>query len=450
MNKMINSNEINKFHHLNTLILILSSLSMISLFFIAWLPSYFGLTPSSEIILGPVSDGHCDPITQGIGLHCFGDYYFPLNFINDIYPWDTDGAPPYSAAALLVFSFFNKLSTIFNIGSIGLITYLIISPFTLLFMLVKSFRKFRYPVLYLVIIFTHIIASYPFLFAFDRGNSILLALPLLIFLFKSYQEKNYSKFLIFVILLSFIKIHFIIFLLILLTTRKIGKILLFGFVAIVANILPFVIYGNNFLHNLSSYLHEVLSFQEYTPPGLLNFNLSLPNSVAILERLFFDVDPVNITYLSSSVPIFCLILVCFYLWIYGSQFNDNHNFLILLLFVIIFPNVSYTYYLVLLLAFFIYAVISYLENVTQNQSSYQILLFLSYLTKRDRILVFTCYILLFIPWTIPWFVVLPENTILNQSELNSSLTRFPGQVVLIILFFSLLLRRVQKTDSRSL
>jgi hypothetical protein len=301
-----------------------------------------------------------------------------------------------------------------------------------------------------VIIFTHIIASYPFLFAFDRGNSILLALPLLIFLFKSYQEKNYSKFLIFVILLSFIKIHFIIFLLILLTTRKIGKILLFGFVAIVANILPFVIYGNNFLHNLSSYLHEVLSFQEYTPPGLLNFNLSLPNSVAILERLFFDVDPVNITYLSSSVPIFCLILVCFYLWIYGSQFNDNHNFLILLLFVIIFPNVSYTYYLVLLLAFFIYAVISYLENVTQNQSSYQILLFLSYLTKRDRILVFTCYILLFIPWTIPWFVVLPENTILNQSELNSSLTRFPGQVVLIILFFSLLLRRVQKTDSRSL
>jgi hypothetical protein len=443
---MLKINKIDKYSELNYLILWLSSLFLLSLFLLTWMPSYFGLTPSSDIVLAGVSDGWCDSKTQGIGLHCFGDYYYPLNFTESSNPWDIEAAPPYSAASFIIFSAFNELSIVFNNASLGLYMFLLSSPLLMILILTQSYRKFKYPFLYVVVMFAFVIASWPFLFAFDRGNSILLALPLTILLLRNFINKNYTMFFVALVLMSFIKIQFILFLLILLTTREIFKFLTYGLSIIVLNIVPFIFFEQNIAYNLNAYFRTFVNFQDYAyaPAGTLNFNLSLPNSIAILDRFVFNNPASDISYPPTLISVLGLILVCLFLWIRGNKLDPMHSFLIIILFIILAPNVSFAYYLILFLGYLTYAVLDYIESISKGQNEQIEFKFLNQLTKQNRIFILASYILLFIPWSIPWIAVIPNFASLNLGEFNASITRFPGQLVLVLLFFSLLFTRSTK------
>ena len=448
---MLKINKIDKYSELNYLILWLSSLFLLSLFLLTWMPSYFGLTPSSDIVLAGVSDGWCDSKTQGIGLHCFGDYYYPLNFTESSNPWDIEAAPPYSAAPLIIFSAFNELSIVFNNASLGLYLFLLSSPLLVLLIFTQSYRKFKFPFLYVVVLFAFVIASWPFLFAFDRGNSILLALPLTILMLRNFIDKNYAMFLVVLVLMSFIKIQFILFLLVLLTTREIFKFFTYGLSIIVLNVVPFIFFDQNIAYNLNAYLKTFVNFQDYAPAGALNFNLSLPNSIAILDRFVFNNPASDISYPPTLISVLGLILICLFLWIRGNKLDPMHSFLVIILFIILAPNVSFAYYLILFLGYLTYAVLNYIESISKEQNEQIEFKFLNQLSKQSRVFILASYILLFIPWPIPWFAIIPNFATLG--EFNASVTRFPGQLVLVILFFSLLITRspkiLNKTNIRS-
>jgi hypothetical protein len=443
------SERIDLYIDLNNLFLWLVSLTLLALFVMAWLPGYLGMQ-TSEIIVGPISDGHCDPITQGIGFHCFGDYYYPLNFIHINNPWDIVGAPPYSAATLLIFAFFNQLSTFFDNESLGLKVFLAITPVIMILLCIRSFKKFKYPFVYALLTFALTISSTPFLFAFDRGNLIILSLPLMIILIKSYVEENDFNFLLTLIALTFIKPQLVIFLLMLIVRKKIARFLLFGVITLFVNLIPFYFLDPYMFANIKSYLKVSANFQDYALPGLLVPNLSAPNSIAILERFIFSIPSSEISYISSIIPALFLIMLILHLWIRGKKFDPLHNFLIIILYVILAPNVSYQYYLILLLGFFVYALLSHLELGSKFDNSKNRILFFGIFSKRNRALILTSYILLFIPWAIPWFLIIPEYTFQNQGEFGVSLVRLPGQIILFVLFISIMLTRKNLNKSNSL
>jgi hypothetical protein len=407
-------------------------------------PSYFGLTPSSDIVLNGVSDGWCDSKTQGIGLHCFGDYYYPLNFTESSNPWDIEAAPAYPAASLIIFSAFNELSIVFNNASLGLYMFLLSSPLFMLLIFTQSYRKFRFPFLYVVVLFAFVIASWPFLFAFDRGNSILLALPLTILMLRNFINKNYTMFLVVLVFMSFIKIQFILFLLILLTTRAIFKLFTYGLLIIVVNVIPFMFFDKNIAYNLNAFVKTFINFQDYAPAGTLNSNLSLPNSIAILDRFVFNNPVSDISYPPTLISVLGLILVCLFLWIRGNRLDPMHSFLVIILFIILAPSVSFAYYLILFLGYLTYAGLNYIENISRGGNEQIGLKFLNQLSKQNRVLILVSYILLFIPWSIPWFAIIPNFTSINSGEFNASVTRFPGQLVLVLMFISLLFTRFPK------
>jgi len=446
---MIKINKIDKYSELNYLILWLSSLFLFSLFILILIPSYFGLTPSSGIVLFQVSDGWCDSKTQGIGLHCFGDYYYPLNFTESTNPWDIEGSPPYSAAALIIFTIFNELSILFNNAALGLYMFLLTPVFFLLFIFIQSYRKFKFPFIYVVLLFAFTAASGPFLFAFDRGNSILLALPLTILLMKNYIAKNYTTFLVVLVLMTFVKIQFILFLLILLTTRDVLKFFIFGSLTIILNIIPFLFFDKDIIYNIKAYLKTFINFQDYSLPGTLDFNLSLPNSMAILDRFILGSPTSDISYPPTIISLLCLVLVCLFLWTRGNKLDPIHNFLVITLFIILAPNVSYTYYLILFLGYLTYVTLRYIESISKSQNEQKDFKFLRELSKRNRVLILSSYILLFIPWSIPWFAIISNFVSLNYGEFNASFTRFPGQLILALLFTSLFFTKLPKITNKS-
>ena len=248
------------------------------------------------------------------------------------------------------------------------------------------------------------------------------------------------------VLMSFIKIQFILFLLILLTTREIFKFLTYGLSIIVLNIVPFIFFEQNIAYNLNAYFRTFVNFQDYAyaPAGTLNFNLSLPNSIAILDRFVFNNPASDISYPPTLISVLGLILVCLFLWIRGNKLDPMHSFLVIILFIILAPNVSFAYYLILFLGYLTYAVLNYIESISKEQNEQIEFKFLNQLTKQNRIFILASYILLFIPWSIPWIAVIPNFTSLNLGEFNASITRFPGQLVLVLLFFSLLFTRSTK------
>lgn len=444
----INSKKINKYNNLDSLFLWFSSISLIAFFIMAWFPGYLGI-PTTEMLSGPVLDGWCAPVSQGVGNHCFGDYYYPLNFINSNAPWEAENPVTNSAGALLILTFYNYLSIFFDNDSLGLKVFLFSSPIFTIALFIKSFRKFRYPKLYVFLLSSFVLASSPFIIAFDRGNVILLTLPLVIILLRSYMEKRDLMFLLTLILLSFLKPQLLIFVLILLTRKKVIQPLIYLLISIAANVIPFFFFGGSVINNIKSYLKVLISFQDYALPGQLVANISLPNSIALIERFGFSTPVSEISYIPSFISMFGLVFVCIYLWIYGSKFDPMHNFLILTLYIILAPNVSYAYYLILLLAYLTFAALKYIENFSNSESNSRELNFLDSISTRSRILVLLSCILLFVPWAIPWITLIPHKAVLNSSEFAASVSRFPGQVILFILFLSLVLTRDKKFRNAS-
>ena len=72
-------------HKFKTAIQILVGLALINTTLIVLLPSYLGFSSSSSLSYY-VNDGWCTK-GQGIGSHCFGDFYYPFNFSNLDAPW---------------------------------------------------------------------------------------------------------------------------------------------------------------------------------------------------------------------------------------------------------------------------------------------------------------------------------------------------------------------------
>ena len=354
--------------------------------------SYFNFKPSS-VLSFRVEDGWCDPDTQGIGSHCFGDFYYTLRFISRVNPWSLE-ANPYPPFALMIFKPFEFLASQFPANNYGLIAYLV---FLLVMLLItpiilvvnKSISKST-GLLACVLI----ISSAPSLVALDRGNIVILCFPFLCFFFLNIFSGNDWKALLFLTFVVLIKPQSI--LLGILFLRK-GE-LLSGLKKIALSVtilcLTFLIYGFNALAVFSSFVKQIMNFQTYSISGSFSpINISISNSVQLFSEQILGIT-VHRHLLTLTATIILIAGLCYVYTKFDSA--KIQCIIIATVITITFPSVSFHYYLIYILAlsvsiFLILMGKNHLNQINVDEPG-------SYFGLRKLLFL---SLIAFVPWQIP-------------------------------------------------
>jgi hypothetical protein len=196
-------------------------------------------------------------------------------------------------------------------------------------------------------VFTFTISATPFLVALDRGNVIILTVPLLYLFLMAEIEGDSRKSFMFWVIMVLIKPQLSILGLLYFRNKQMkrGMInLLLGFIAFLAS---FILYPTNVVENIKSFFRQIISFQDYAEPGMLYpINVSLGNTLSLLSRLIFDSLPTGtILSLSSLILLFAISLKSYF----APSDPTLQTITLIVLAVILFPLVSFGYYLILLI-----------------------------------------------------------------------------------------------------
>jgi hypothetical protein len=178
--------------------------------------------PVSRYLSFKVEDGWCNPKTEGIGQHCFGDFQFPRVLLSENSVWKNSfGLPhPYTPTAMWPHSFFHWLENLaFGIrGSLFLYLFLLLlSSITPAIWLAKRLKS-TIPFGVTTAIFG--IACLPVFILLDRGNSMGFAIPgvLLFLLFLSSGPRWCSP--LALIFIASIRPQFVVFGLLMFTVKR--------------------------------------------------------------------------------------------------------------------------------------------------------------------------------------------------------------------------------------
>jgi hypothetical protein len=308
-----------------------------------YLSSYFRFNSTAALSV-VVDDGWCNPKVQGIGSHCFGDFYYTLGFVSLPNPW-AGSTFPYPPLATFLFKPFLFISTETPNTPWALLLYLFLLAAAITFVPYYISKIYRLNRRNSLLVFTFTISATPFLVALDRGNVIILTVPLLyMFLMAEIEGDNRKSFMFWVIMVL-IKPQLSILGLLYFRNKQIkrGMInLLLGFIAFLAS---FILYPTNVVENIKSFFRQIISFQDYAEPGMLYpINVSLGNTLSLLSRLIFDSLPTStILSLSSLILLFAVSLKSYF----APSDPTLQTITLIVLAVILFPLVSFGYYLIL-------------------------------------------------------------------------------------------------------
>jgi hypothetical protein len=160
---------------------------------------------ASRILFG--DDGWCDPQLQGWGIHCWGDYYYPIHLLSKENPFDNSQPNPYPAASLIGFQIFDGLGDFFGGGRAGLILYLISMSIAIGGAVwVRTKGQELNKRLVLVSCLTWL--APPVLMAIDRGNSSGFLVAALVWFLTALNSNKKVQQLCAIVLLSLVKPHF--------------------------------------------------------------------------------------------------------------------------------------------------------------------------------------------------------------------------------------------------
>lgn len=319
-----------------------------------YLSSYFRFDPTSTISV-VVEDGWCNSKIQGIGLHCFGDFYYTLGFVNLPNPWI--GSPfPYPPFAAFLFKPFLFIFAQTPNTPWALLTYLFVLVLAVAFVPYHASKKFNLDRRSSFVLFAFTVSATPILIALDRGNVIILTFPLLyLFLMAEIEDRRRFSF-VFWLLMVLIKPQLSILGLIYFRNKQVKRGLTnlsLGFIFFLSS---FILYPSSIMESMKSFFRQLISYQDYVVSGMLYpINVSLGNTLSLLYKFVFESNiPSTILSILSLI-----LLISISVKTYLAPSNLNIQTIILpVLAVILFPLVSFSYYLILLLPVLIITVSS--------------------------------------------------------------------------------------------
>ena len=367
---------------------------------VALFVSSYGGYKLTEVLSHPMVDNGCTEAIPGIGGHCWGDFSGPLIFSSLEKPW-SGGINPYPPLATLLFEPFAYLANNVTIPNLSLFIFLFLClvavsypPVHLYFAREINRKQLAQGLLVML-------SAAPILVAFDRGNFLLLLVPLIYHTLKSGISEHPSFSLLVSILICF-RPQFSILLFIFLINMHFRKFFISIFTSISIFIASFLIYPSNFFENISSYFGTLVKYQSYQFVGVpWPVNVSINNTLMTVYRSFIEVFfPERARALEGSwtfLPsLFILTIVLLAILARRQRIRSLSRFEKVFFFIslsILLPNVSFSYYLVYLPILLLFPVLQ-VKTITAK-----------FTNDLNEKMIFVTSLLLIVNYSIPWSIL---------------------------------------------
>jgi len=376
-----------------------------------YISSYFQI-PLISILSFNVADGWCTAETQGVGAHCFGDFYYTLTFLDQSNPWSTT-VNPYPPVALLIFKPFELLGELFPSSQFALFCYLGFLIASILSIPIHLFFTKKMSISYSILVGMLILSSTPTVVGLDRGNLVVLCMPIIYFFLHYEREGDIKRSFIFWMALVLIKPQFALLGIIFLRNANVKSAfsrLALGFSLFCAS---FLIYPTRIIENLNAYLKQLVSFQDYGSLGnVFPVNISLGSALSLVD------DFNKAMFAGAAQFIGILLLIVTIIVVYRSPATLSKSIVLpTLLLPIILPQTSWHYYLIALVPFFIFAITNTSDSKVGKDTGNENTLS-NGLQKFSQVGLSVWAVLLFVPWTAPWNVFAASNANFGSSTIS--------------------------------
>ena len=379
----------------------------IAIFIQQFLPGYLRYS-SIEAVSYRMNDGWCDPQKDGIGVHCFGDFYYPLTFVGNENPW-SEIVNPYPPISLAIYKPFEWLSNV-TAPRISLSLFLICLVISLLFpifhmrFVTKEISTHSFVIMALVTL-----TCAPALMSLDRGNNQLFMIPPLYMFFRAILLNKEKQVLVFGLICVCIKPQFIVLGFLVFCSFGLKKTVKWLLTSGIIYAISFTLYLGSFPANILDWVQQALNFQEYAGRGIL-----MPVNVSISSDIDIVLNVINQDVSRTFVKTIVYLLLLGFTFLLVKNLGKRsiiHNFVLVLFLPLLFTGTAFHYYLTILYVPFLYFFVSLLqekkygsiEAFTRIENSRPSL---SNPLQGSTFLAFA--LLSFIPWGIPWSAIFPS------------------------------------------
>ena len=419
--------------------LITQSYLMVSAFGIL-VTSYFTIS-YSEGISAQVFDDWCNPKSEGVGRHCFSDFYSPVEMTDRGLPWDRgSNYPPF---AILITRFFHAFGS--NNSRNGLLAFLLTSLICLMIPVIhlKKSKLVNNPY-NLFGLATIIIVSVPSLMAIDRGNNVLLLFPIVYFTYICLCREKYYSTAFLIALAALVKPQFLVLMLVLVIKGKIRPVAISSVAYIFTTIGLFLLFPGGITHNISSFITNLQSYQTYAGmPSLGNY--SFANSIGLLIGTFKVVLGISsvgevfrpglttttVSLLSASYLLIIIVL----LFKTRKRLDSKIQIIIGCLSVILIPGTTFGYYLLFLLIPLVFFEIGAEFRNTQNLTVLNRNPYIIDLNAMSKLTLTIFYLMALLPWPFQWGMLhLGVNKVWDHYGIMPTLTGVLLWILPLVLF----------------
>ena len=329
--------------HLLLILIVFFALSFAS---ILLLGSYYD-QPITQALSYEVDDLNCDTLTQGFGRHCFSDYQIPNIYLDEPNLWEE---MQYSPTALIPHIFANESSKLIGERA-ALLTYLFILASAVMIPSIIVVRKTWFHTRSVLPLLLMGVATIPFVFTIDRGNSVGFVVPLLMIVAFRLREKADWTVTVAIIGAAAIRPQFALLAIGLIAFGQFKQVALATVGSVLINVAPFLLIRGDRTENISNWLGNVFEYQNYS-----SFGEIYPVKLSLVQALYNLFDFTNnqgkadfVVQQMTFVSLVALLAICATVFVYRKQMSRPHAVIISLIAPTLLNSSSFGYYSVFVL-----------------------------------------------------------------------------------------------------
>jgi hypothetical protein len=419
--------------------------------------SYFQVNLTESLIFN-VNDGWCDLQSQGLGLHCFGDFYAFMQFDFES-PWK-DSISAYPPMSLVFFKFLQTLYLLSGSSNTILFLYLGLLIFSISFPIFHLYltKRIKSKKIFFILLLV-LLSLAPTLMVIDRGNNIGFAVPLIYMTYIYVLRKKEVLLLFTITVLGLWKPQLCIFALYFVFHGKYIWFFRWMVLTLLGYTYTFSFFGiGNISDNFRYFIRNLFGYQSYVSlPSYFPSNWSFANFVSTiidLPRLIQTTSTLNVsntTNLSSSsislISGIFLITSLTMMFFNRRKFSNLEILTLLSMLSFLTPTVSFAYYLSVLLpsiVIIVYGFILHLKNdiniPSEEREEINNYLQVLFRSRKAKYIFMGVIVTCFVSWPFTW-MMMGEDPSNPAHKIGIAWTL--GLIILNVWYFSLLFRRRQ-------
>lgn len=330
-----------------------------------WIQAGYQGVAVTEKLSFNVSDGWCDPVVQGVGRHCFGDFQTPQKVFDSAETLTYSNTdllyPPSGFAPFVLVRWISETLDLSDVGSLWLYLGLSWAALSVPALVILFTRSIRHR---LVLGFLIGPSSLPALMVLDRGNNLAFAIPFIFLYGVLAKNQRYVAASLSLAIVASFKPQLIVLFLLLIGLRQfrallVGTLATGGLLA-----LGFSVWPGTPIDNFRSWIRALMRYENYQPISAeYPANLSASRAVFQLSQI----TGMDFLY-HPSFRLVVLLLVVATCVFRGRSMNFASLFFIVALCSFLVPDLSYHYYLAIIIPLAAILVMS--ESDSQKFSSW--------------------------------------------------------------------------------